>query len=335
MKKSFLVFAFILTCLLFFWLFQYFSSEEKQEENLAEAYQESNSFAQSPSLAHNDTNAVLQQAIAENNDAKSYEEDWCAIELDLKESDVNFAISQSVEWDIARGKTEFLAAVDQKVRLPDKREQMLAPYKHMDEQQLSYLASQNDELALLSALDGGPFTMREKDDFALKLLTLGKTGDAISHLVISNIIEAKLRYQKSGELDDVSLERITDAFMFANFAAEYYDISGIAYFLFAQQKFGKDGTHLLDILKPQDLVVIEQKLVELKAELNKMRVKLHLQPLETIDIPKIAKHDFTYGLAFTYNLAGYNMQRFMELNLASPVSIKKDSCIERQLKTLF
>ena len=107
MKKSFLVFAFILTCLLFFWLFQYFSSEEKQEENLAEAYQESNSFAQSPSLAHNDTNAVLQQAIAENNDAKSYEEDWCAIELDLKESDVNFAISQSVEWDIARGKTEF------------------------------------------------------------------------------------------------------------------------------------------------------------------------------------------------------------------------------------
>jgi hypothetical protein len=225
-----------------------------------------------------------------------YEDDWCAGSLELNQQDSEFAAQETDNWDIQRGALIFDYKPSPSGLYEYELQPLIGPYIEMDDALLVELSYQDDHIAMLALMDRYKIdNPKRSSNIARKLLTLGKTGNALSYLVRKELVPISVALSEGDEITVEHKTRIARALAYANYGLKRYDASGMgALVIFMDDKFMADIT---DLMTEEVTENAEFLLTDLEELIDTRRAVLNLEPIAEMDTPKIAKHNFDFDLA--------------------------------------
>ena len=263
----------------------------------------------------------------------SYEDDWCVGALELSVEDFAFSISESKEWKARRG--DF--GVPQKDiygnYFDDDASLDIVAYMEMDIDRLLELAYQDDQYALVAAMNRSELKRKKRILIAHRLMILGNTSLAPQFLTIVEMVTAQSQYQKEKKLTPEIKDKIMTALAYVAYGISNYDLSALtAYLQILNRAPFKDNFDLGLILTKEDYQNVGEGVKEIKRQISEFREQENLSYLDDQDLPKIAIHDFQRRLAALYVEHADALAELELLTLDKGPSLKKSVCIERHIK---
>lgn len=223
---------------------------------------------------------------------------WCNAERDLTEQQRINHQKAALEWDASRGN---ILIPDHRSAFDSKNSNLIAPYVGMQLDKLIRHAQNDDEFALLTLLQRKDAPKKAKDRSAQRLMILGNTSLALSHLVMKELYLAKYAFAKDGTVSDAVKSHLLNSLAYVSYGIERLDASALrAYVIGIQPKhlnrdFSPDEA--LDEISSANITDRKNHLIDY---INTERLQIHLEPVGNSDIPKIAQREFDISVAILY-----------------------------------
>ncbi|WDE10768.1 hypothetical protein [Thalassomonas haliotis] len=263
-----------------------------------------------------------------------YEGDWCFRSIDLTEADLQFANQESADWERARGRIYFNTQ-DPDGNYSDRPSaDLIEPYREMSKENLLAQVDNNDRYAMIAALQRFDLSLDVRVDIARKLVIFGDTSLGLLSLYSLELSAASSEYRKKQRVTAKVKWHIKEALMYVFYGVSRYDTSLLADYLMTLDRDEPFNSTLNpdNVLSPQDFDDIKHEVKVFSQMLDKRRERYNLVPIDEIDIPKIAAHDFQTSLGILYEEHGKKLDNLQSLNADTGPNIKRSACVERRLK---
>ncbi|MBD3585818.1 hypothetical protein HHX48_08735 [Salinimonas sp. HHU 13199] len=258
---------------------------------------------------------------------------WCKAERNLTEQQRITHRKAALEWDASRGN---ILIPDYRSAFESKNSNLIAPYVGMQLDKVIRHAQNDDEFALLTLLQRKDAPKKAKDRSAHRLMVLGNTSLALSHLVMKELYLAKYEFAKEGTVSDAVKSHLLNSLAYVSYGIERLDASALrAYVIGTQPKnlnrdFNPDEA--LDEISSANITDRKNHLIDY---INAERLQIHLEPVGNSHIPKIAQREFDISVAILY--ANFASQ-IGESESLSKVSVydfsRKSDCVSEYISKL-
>jgi hypothetical protein len=168
---------------------------------------------------------------------------------------------------------------------------------------------------------------------AQRLLVLGKTGSALSHLVIEEFMPFAVALQTGREITDNDKTQLAKAIAYANYGLKRSDTSGMDALLIAASAINNGESPLLSIAE-DDVINSELWLQYFEKNIDQQRANENLEAIGEVDIPKIGKHKFEFNLAVSATSHPEQLQQFAEISSSNIKDVLTDSCVQKHIALL-
>ena len=263
-----------------------------------------------------ENNPVNQSASLEISNRVAFEAQWCSRYYDLRADDLDYSFRESNDWELARGNIILAKNIDRTTSYVTDSDIVAQSYMQMSDEKLYELEEFGDDMALLVLLSRDTVDFNERIRIAKKLIVKGKTGNALAHLIIAEMVKMTASITDSSELLAEHKANLIRAIVYVNYGLDCYDASGRPHFCKYLMVLEKT---LMELLTIEDNQTIEHSLTRLKENIDKKRADLNLEPLSNLDIPKIARHDFEHELAYNYIDFSEHLNALIHLMLLTAV----------------
>ncbi|WDE10769.1 hypothetical protein [Thalassomonas haliotis] len=263
-----------------------------------------------------------------------YEGDWCFRTVDLTEADLLFANQESDDWERTRGRI-FFNTQDPDGNYSDRPgADLIEPYREMSKENLLAQVDNNDRYAMIAALQRYDLSLDVRVDIARKLVIFGDTSLGLLSLYSLELSAARAEYRKKQRVTAKVKWHIKEALMYVFYGVSRYDITLLRSYLSKLDRDEPFNSTLNpdNVLSPQDFDDIKHEVKVFSQMLDQRREQYNLVPIDAIDIPKIAAHDFQTSLGILYEEHGKKLDNLQSLNADSGPNIKRSACVERRLK---
>jgi|GEM_PF-3855908 len=259
-----------------------------------------------------------------------FEDDWCFAAIDLDENERRYYDRELKEFALARGQ----------IRLPhdwlpdmplDELGQYLLPYLDATTAELDAQIDKGNEFAMLVALSRDEYSLTQREAIAQRLVTKGHTGNALTHLVIHEIVDAEMEYKKHGVVNTAIEASLHRMMAYIAYGIEYGDLSAAHTYL-SFTSTTSFPLALRDYLTSTTTNNVSHYVDELNQIIEKARSK-HAITLPTVnELPKAAKHQFESRLARLYIDFPAEMES-LQLSLATSVGARltPSDCVKQQI----
>ncbi|QBG35984.1 hypothetical protein [Litorilituus sediminis] len=263
-----------------------------------------------------------------------YEGDWCIKRIELTEQDYQFAQQELIEWENSRGRMLFSSTNFDGEHNQHYNSNFLEPYKEMDKNELVENALKDDRYALISAIQRKDIDSKTKKSLANKLMILGDTSTALLYLYSIKTFEASYEYRQNKLVTSDVKRLVKDALTYIFYGISRYDTDTLSSYLYdlRDDETLKTALHPKNILTPQDFDDIKKNVQSLSAYIDEQRSQNNLMPINQLDIPKIANHDFQENLAILYLEHGDNLDSLQAINSEHGPNIKRTDCVAKYAK---
>ncbi|GHG71288.1 hypothetical protein GCM10010919_22430 [Alishewanella longhuensis] len=259
-----------------------------------------------------------------------FEDDWCIAAVDLDQHEFAYYQRELNDWALTRGQ----------IRLPhpwlpdlplDELGQYILPYIDASKAELLSQIRADNEFAMLLALSRDEISLTQRQEIAQRLVTKGHTGNALSHLVIHELIHAEMEYKKQGVINaaiEASLHRIM---AYVAYGIEHGDLSASHTYLSftSRTDFSLALSHYFSSTTTNK---VPQYFDELKHIIEQARSKNPISLPSFNGLPKAAKHQYERILARLYVDFPAQMQS-LQLSLATSVGdrLTPSDCVNKQV----
>jgi hypothetical protein len=287
-----------------------------------------------------DKPALLQTATDALRDKKQnvnekipFEQEWCVAFSDLNERDFYYSVESIYDWNLAIGKLDFGADPNSDGVNTDEYQALIRPYREMDEELLVDLAKQGDQIAMQALIADNSFDKTKRKQLAQRLLVLGKTGSALSHLVIEEFVPFAVALQTGSEITENDKTQLAKAVAYANYGLKRSDTSGMDALLIVASSVNNGESPLMAITE-DDVANSELWLQHFEKNIDQQRANENLEPIGEVDIPKIAKHKFEFNLAVNAISYPDELQQFAEISSSNVKEVLADKCVQQHMELL-
>ena len=258
---------------------------------------------------------------------KSIDDDWCIANTELAENDFRLAQEQKREWDLARGDLS-LAFVEANPEAPNA--EYLQPYIELSRDDLIAHAQNDDKHALLLLSQRHDIDSKDRERAAKQLVVLGHTSKALSYLIVREMSQAQVAFQKADAVVPEVKKHIANILSFVKYGLTRKDPAALlTYLMFVERhRKGQLGFDPESVLSDEELSRIDahtQKLVDM---LDSRRAKRYLQPIQEVEIPAIAAHDYDYELALAHHLYDTYLTNSRTIEVLYPEATERSPCVE-------
>ncbi len=264
-----------------------------------------------------------------------YESNWCT-ESDLSEEDSQYAQTQTAEWNESRGYI-FLREEGDDVS-SNKYSHLLDTYKAMTLEHLLELAMQDDEWAMSAALQSTDLrvTPQIKDKLANRLIILNKSPFGLTRLFSGKVFDIEREFKKTKQITPKLKQDMKDAMKYLSYSVSRYDVTVLNVYGVATDQIEGFKTVLnpRNVLTDEDFEEVKQSVHQFVKQIDEQREKENLPPINQIDIPKIAHHEFESSLAHLYFMYGDIFNDIEPANLETGPQIKPSACVKRYVAAL-
>ncbi len=258
-----------------------------------------------------------------------YSGNWCFKNMDLSEDDLRFAEQESKEWAEQRGKI-FLNNTGSD---DNTNSILLEPYKEMDKEQLIKHVGNDDRYAMLAAIQRLDIALPNKNRIAKRLIDLGDTSLALSHLTSVELINAKFEFRNKAEITESIKQHLRNALIYVSYGNSRYDSFTLSNYLaeVSQDSLFPSELNPMNILTLSDFEKIElgKNLLAINIEKNRLNESLPL--ISEIEIPNIALFEFEESLAFLYLDHGHYLDWMQSTIPTGNTDIRSSHCVQRLL----
>lgn len=259
-----------------------------------------------------------------------FEDDWCIAAIDLDQHEFAYYQRELKDWDLARGR----------IRVPhtwlpdlplDELGQYILPYIDASKAELISQIRADNEFAMLLALSRDEFSLTQRQKIAQRLVTRGHTGNALSHLVIRELIHAEMEYQKQGVINADIETNLHKIMAYMAYGIEYGDLSAMHTYLISisTADFPADLSNYFASTTTNN---VQRYFDGLKQTIERARSKSHITLPSFSELPKAAKHQYESMLARMYIDYPAQMQS-LQLSLATSVGerLTPSDCVNKQV----
>jgi hypothetical protein len=261
------------------------------------------------------------------NSEKSIDDDWCIANTELADSDFQLAQEQKREWDLARGDIS-LAFVEANPDAPNA--EYIQPYAELSRDDLIAHAKNDDKYALLVLAQRPDIDSKDRERAAKQLVILGQTSQALSYLIIREISQAQVAYQKENAVVTEVKKHVANILSYVKYGLTRKDPTALlTYLLFVKQHH--EGQFAFDpesVLSDEELSRIDSHTQKLTDMLDSRRAKRYLPPIQEVEIPAIAYHDYDYELARAHHLYDTYLTNSRTIKALYPEVTERSPCVE-------
>ena len=262
-----------------------------------------------------------------------FDDDWC-IRRELDDDGAELARLKSEEWALSSGNLNFSGKKDSRSPNYSNNDAVVESYVAMDNTSLLEAAKSNDEIAKLALLERDGISNKLKRLLALDLLALGKTGIALRHLLIDELVGVENVLENGDKPTNDQKVKLVNILSYINYGIERLDISGLN-LLLSGLKMANNEKALLSILTPKYIELADMRLQKLKKIIDAKRIKNGLPPISAVSPPKIAKHEFESQLAIMSDDLREALTNFQRLNTTHGALLDEGGCVEKIQTTFF
>ena len=258
---------------------------------------------------------------------KNINDDWCIANTELADSDFLLAQEQKREWDLARGDIN-LTVVKANPDAPNA--DYIQPYIELSKDDLIAHAKNDDKYALLVLAQRPDIDAKDRERAAKQLVILGQTSQALSFLIIREISQAQVAYQKENAVVTEVKKHIANTLSYVKYGLTRKDPTALlTYLLFVKQhhedQFAFDPE---SVLSDEELSRIDSHTQKLTDMLDSRRAKRYLPPIQEVEIPAIAYHDYDYELARAHHLYDTYLTNSRTIKALYPEATERSPCVE-------
>ncbi len=270
---------------------------------------------------------ALQPETPRTDSRKSINDDWCIANTELADSDFQLAQEQKREWDLARGDINLTVV---KANPEAANAEYLQPYVELDKDDLIAHAKHDDKYALLVLAQRPDIDAKDRERAAKQLVILGQTSQALSFLIIREISQAQVAYQKADAVVPEVKKHVANILSYVKYGLTRKDPSALfTYLMFVQQHH--EGQFAFDpesVLSDEELSRIDSHTQKLTDMLDSRRAKRYLPPIQDVEIPAIAYHDYDYELARAHYLFDTYLTNSRTVKALYPEVTERSPCVE-------
>ncbi len=264
------------------------------------------------------------------NSGKSIDDDWCIANTELAENDFRLAQEQKREWDLVRGDLS-LAFVKANPDAPNA--EYLQPYAELSRDDLIVHAKNDDKYALLVLSQRDDIDTKDKERAAKQLVILGHTSKALSYLIVREMSQAQVAFQKADAVVPEVKKHVANMLSYVKYGLTRKDPSALLTYMMFVERHHKDqlGFNPESVLNEEELTRIDSHTQKFVDMLDSRRAKRYLQPIQEVEIPAIAKPAYDYKLAYAHYLYGKYLTHSRTIKTINPEATERSSCVEKIL----
>lgn len=257
-----------------------------------------------------------------------YDSDWCMAATDLNEQGIAYYQQELEDWNLSRGR---IAPPSPDGYVPD-RSQYLVPYMAPSYDELWEQIRVGNEYAMIAALGRRDFDFESQRSIAQQLLIKGHTGVALSHLVLMELSNAEMAYNKTNLINAEIEESIGRAMAYTAYGIKRFDLGAASTYAITVSSAGFPAK-----LKPHYVLGkdnrINDYINELEDYVSKERANQNVPPAAPDERPKAAKHDFESSLAYLSRVYAYELSALKGILPATTGAMLENSeCVQRQVE---
>ena len=259
-----------------------------------------------------------------------YSEDWC-VYTELTERDRNYAQAELSDWKASTGQYGF-NTLKEYGYAGFGNSNVAKPYLEVAKADVQFHIDNKDEMAMFAAIDREDFDLNEKSEIARELLVQGFTGKAIRHLVIHELLLAKISFRSNSDAitDDVR-KHLSQALTYAAFSLNRHDASGFVQLI---EMFGtvpefKDTLNPALVLSESEAETAASNATLLAEMVDSERSNRGLPALEDTELSKIAKYELDHSMGRIWGLEPATMQVLNERIGTQLTSLANNDCRAR------
>jgi hypothetical protein len=166
---------------------------------------------------------------------KKFEDDWCSV-TEIVLEDYEYMLAKQDEWILATGNLQFMSHRPPEY-LDSKRNKesiaLIQAYSKMTNEELLTSANAEDDIAKIALLSRYSVPKKQRTKFARELLIQGKTGTALTHLVINETVLVASALERGEKLEQKHTRQLRRALTYVNYGLARADVSGLQAFLIA------------------------------------------------------------------------------------------------------
>ena len=261
------------------------------------------------------------------NSEKSIDDDWCIANTELADSDFQLAQEQKREWDLARGDISLVVV---KANPDAPNAEYIQPYAEISRDDLIAHAKNDDKYALLVLAQRPDINSKDRERAAKQLVILGQTSQPLSLLIIRELSQAQVAYQKADAVVPEVKKHVANTLSYVKYGLTRKDPTALlTYLLFVKQHH--EGQFAFDpesVLSDEELSRIDSHTQKLTDMLDSRRAKRYLPPILEVEIPAIAYHDYDYELARAHHLYDTYLTNSRTIKALYPEATERSPCVE-------
>ena len=258
---------------------------------------------------------------------KKIDDDWCIANTELADSDFQLAQEQKREWDLARGDISLVVV---KANPDAPNADYIQPYIELSKDDLIAHAKNDDKYALLVLAQRPYIDSKDRERAAKQLVILGQTSQALSYLIIREISQAQVAYHKENAVVTEVKKHVANILSYVKYGLTRKDPTALlTYLLFVKQHH--EGQFVFDpesVLSDEELSRIDSHTQKLTDMLDSRRAKRYLPPIQEVEIPAIAYHDYDYELARAHYLFDTYLTNSRTVKALYPQVTERSPCVE-------
>lgn len=268
-----------------------------------------------------------QSETTRSDSGKSIDEEWCIADKELTESDFRLAQEQKREWDLARGDIS-LAFVEANPDAPNA--EYIQPYAELSRDDLVAHAKNDDKYALLVLAQRHDIETKDRERAAKQLVVLGNTSKALSYLIVREMSQAQVAFQKADAVVPELKKHIANTLSYVKYGLTRKDPSALlTYLMFVERHHkGHLGFNPESVLNEEELTRIDSHTQKLVDMLDSRRAKRYLQPIQDVELPAIAQPAYNYKLAYAHYLYGKYLTHSRTIKTIYPEATERSHCVE-------
>lgn len=261
------------------------------------------------------------------NSGKSIDDDWCIADTELADSDFQLAQEQKREWDLARGDISLVVV---KANPDAPNADYIQPYIELSKDDLIAHAKNDDKYALLVLAQRPDIDSKDRERAAKQLVILGQTSQALSFLIIREISQAQVAYQKADAVVPEVKKHVANILSYVKYGLTRKDPSALfTYLMFVQQhQVGQFAFDPESVLSDEELSRIDSHTQKLTDMLDSRRAKRYLPAIQDVEIPAIAYHDYDHELARAHYLFDTYLTNSRTVKALYPQVTERSPCVE-------
>lgn len=272
-----------------------------------------------------------QNAVSANSGNMDYDADWCIAATDLSPQDITYFKRELEDWNISRGR--IIPAIRDgigNVYLADSS-QYIAPYMESSYDAIWEQIQVDNIFAMIAALNRHDIDIENQRKIAQRLVIKGYTATALSHLVMVELVNAKMMYERTGQINTDAEDHLYLALAYTAYGIKHFDLDAVFTYvrMVSSADFPPELKPLYSLGKDNR---INDYIHRLEEFINKARVHENMILSAPEDIPKAARHDFESMLAYLYREYGYELNDLkVTLSDTTGAMLESTKCVQRQV----